>query len=465
MSERFQGDGLTPPAPQFPGQAQGMDPSAAPNDFRLGVDLHAVADQARVEEAENPIRAVGVDTSSSSWQPASGHLFQAGPDGTPLRSARRAADLHTSEQYGPESIQIMGTINELFADERTAELHFNGPSSVFVKRDGQRMQVADPQTGSAMRFSNEDDYNRFLADLVYNANTDYDWEKISKRGRAVIKLASGDRMALITPPIADSIQASVHKIVARTWQLDNLIQNATLTPNMADFLRHAVKARANILICGGMGAGKSTMLSLLCQDINPDERVALIEEVGEVFMEVPDMSRFTYYPEPGKTINDVLDTALYMRYSRVIISEIHDKGMYLMLRTMAKGGDGSMSTFHAGSAQQAIAQVRNHIILEHPDLSPEVASDFIRQALDIVIVLDRIDGQHRVKEVVEVEWRDPGAGSTQVGMNQLFSFDAMSGQFLTHGRLDENGRLRGKFDQWRVPYQPGWFADAQWMNR
>lgn len=461
-----QNEPAMPPPPVDPQptlEPQPVVEPQAPADFRLAVDLQAAAQQAREEEARNPLRAVGLE-GQSNWKPAGHLLFEPAEDGTPLRSDRRPSDLFTSEQYGPESRQTMTTVNQLFADERTSEMHFNGPGALFVKRDGQRLQVCDPQSGEPMRFSTEDDYNRFLADLVHNANTDYTWEKISRRGRAVLRLAGGDRMALITPPIAEYIQASIHKIVARTWEMQTIVDNGTMTANIADFLQHAVRARANVLIVGAMGAGKSTLLSLLCQDIARDERVALIEEVGEVFLDLPDLSRFTYYPEPGKTINDVLDTALYMRYSRVIISELHDRGAYLMLRTMAKGGDGSMTTFHAGSASQAVAQIRNHVILEHPDLSPAVAADFIRQALDLIVVVDLVDGQHRVTEVSEVEWRDPGGGSTQVGLNQLFTFDATSGQFLTHGRLDEHGHLREKFTQWRVPYQPGWFSGAQWMN-
>jgi pilus assembly protein CpaF len=155
---------------------------------------------------------------------------------------------------------------------------------------------------------------------------------------------------------------------------------------------------------------------------------------------------------------------LYGRYDRILIGEIHDKGMYRMLRVMATGGDGSMSTFHAGDAKSALEQVRNHVLLEYPQLPPATVTHFVRSAINIVVVIENIDGKHRIKQIAEVEWRNLSEDNVQIGLNELFAWDhkgerTMNGQpgFISIGRPDENGKLREKAERYGVPLSPEWF--------
>jgi pilus assembly protein CpaF len=255
-----------------------------------------------------------------------------------------------------------------------------------------------------------------------------------------------------------------------------LVSNGTLTANMANFLISAVKAHANILICGEMGAGKSVMLSLLAQNIGDNERLILIEEVPEIFMNNPDVTRVTYNVKNAKdqdvTLSAVLDGALYGRYDRIIIGELHDVGAYRMLRVMATGGDGSLCTFHAGDARSALDQIRNHVLLEYPQLPANTVADFIRQAINVVVVVENIDG-HRVKEIAEVEWRNLSDANAQIGVNRLFYYDrkgeheSLHGQpgHIADGRLDQDGKLREKGVRFGVEFKQEWFSAGTFGHR
>jgi len=434
-------------------------------------DLHDAADRVGALEIEDRQKAAQqAREEGRGWMPRSEQgLVAVGEDGLPLSTVNRAVDMNASQEYKPRSKEAIAIINKYFASSDCSEIHLNSPNRIFAKYGGERVKLET-------EFEGEDDYNRFIEDLVNQADTTYSWDDIKRIGRGVVRLAGGDRMMIFCPPISAHVHIAVHKVVARQWKLDNLVQNGTMTNNMAQFLTACVASRANILVCGEMGAGKSSLLSILAQYIGDNERVALIEEVPEIFLDLPDLTPLTYYPQQGGDLAmglpEVLDTALYGRYDRIIIGEIHDRGMYRMLRVMATGGDGSMSTFHAGNAKGALDQVRNQVLLEFPQLPPSTVSQFIREAINVVIVVERIDGKHRIKEVAEVEWRNLSEQNLQVGINVLFEWDrhgqrtpdAQPG-FVSIGRPDEDGKILEKAGKFGVAIQREWFPSDNLMSR
>ena len=423
------------------------------------LDLHETAEQAKKVEQ----RRAETSQSDSEWTTrAEQGLVEVDEHGVPLGSVQRAVDLQAADEYDALSKEAIAIINKYFAHQDCSEIHMNAPDQIFAKYGGERVKVN-------CAFGSESEYNRFIEDLVNQADTHLTWDDIKQEARGVVRMSGGDRMMIMCPPLTKSVAVAIHKVVARNWELQNLIDNGTMNSNMANLLVASVKAHANILVVGEMGSGKSVTLSLLAQYIGANERIALIEEVPEIFIDLPDITAMTYYPassdDGGKLgLPEVLDTALYGRYDRILIGEIHDKGMYRMLRVMATGGDGSMSTFHAGDAKSALEQVRNHVLLEYPQLPPATVTHFVRSAINIVVVIENIDGKHRIKQIAEVEWRNLSEDNVQIGLNELFAWDhkgerTMNGQpgFISIGRPDDNGKLREKAERYGVPLSPEWF--------
>jgi len=434
-------------------------------------DLQEVAqDMGKMENEDRIQAAQDAQREGRGWMSrAEQGLIAVGEDGLPLSTVNRAVDINTSQEYKPSSKEAVAIINKYFASQDCSEIHLNSPDGIFAKFQGERVKID-------ARFDGEEDYNRFIEDLVSQADTNYDWEDIKRQGRGVVRLAGGDRMMIFCPPISPTVRVAVHKVVARQWNIQHLVDNGTMTPSMAQFLTSAVAGRANLLICGEMGAGKSSLLSLLAQFIGDNERVALIEEVPEIFVDLPDLTPLTYYPLQGDSVPmglpEVLDTALYGRYDRIIIGEIHDRGMYRMLRVMGTGGDGSMSTFHAGDARSALDQVRNHVLLEYPQLPPQTVAHFIRTAINLVVVVERIDGKHRVKEIAEVEWRNLSEKNIGIGTNVLFEWDRHGNktqdgnpEFISIGRPDEDGKLVEKAARYGIHFKREWFPSDNLMSR
>jgi len=455
------------------GAASAGGPGVGPMPWDQPVDYQQVAQNAQQLAVEaRHAQAERYAQEGVAFQPRAQHgLIEVDDDGEPLHSPHRAIDMTTSAGYGPESKEAIAVINEAFADQNCSEIHFNEPDKIFLKYKGERVNLN-------ARFSSEAEYNRFVEDLVRQADTPHTWEDIKKEGRAVIRMAGGNRMLIWTPPIAENIHLAIHKVIARTWDMDYLVNNGTLTAAMANFLIAAVKAHANILICGELGAGKSVMLSLLAQHIAQNERIALIEEVPEVFMANPDVTRLTYNVKNGRGENvslaGILDGSLYGRYDRVIIGELHDSGAYRMLRVMSTGGDGSLCTFHAGDSKSALEQVRNHVLLEYPQLPAETVSHFIRQAINVVVIVERIDGQHRVKEIAEVEWRNLANANQNIGVNRLYEWDRKGNHpanatgepnHVAVGRLDQDGKIVQKAINYGVSMPREWFAAEAFQYR
>ena len=430
-------------------------------------DLEAAAAAAKEMERDHVSE---FDSDQGGWRTrAEEGLIAVDENGVPLATVSRSVDLRSAEEYGEMSKQAIATINKYFAHQGCSEIHLNAPDQVFAKYQGERVQID-------CCFSSEEEYNRFIEDLVRQADTTKTWQDIKAAARGVVRMQGGDRMMIFTPPLTQTVHVAIHKVVARQWNLQTLIDNGTMNSNMANLLVAAVKSHANILVVGEMGAGKSVLLSLLAQYIGANERVALIEEVPEIFVDLPDVTPITYYPQtPGSEqmgLPEVLDTALYGRFDRILIGEIHDRGMYRMLRVMATGGDGSMSTFHAGEAKSALEQVRNHVLLEYPQLPPSTVAHFVRSAVNLVVVVERIDAIHRIKQIAEVEWRNLSNETDIIGLNELFAWDergerSVDGQpgFVSISRPDDNGKLVEKVRRYGVKLSPEWFPSDNIMVR
>ena len=164
------------------------------------------------------------------------------------------------------------------------------------------------------------------------------------------------------------------------------------------------------------------------------------------------------------TLDKIIDNALYMRFDRIIVGEIHDKGLFYLLKAMRTGGDGSISTFHAGSSKEVFDMVKNHLIIEHAGFDSTTAANYIRGALDLIVVLEHQGKQHRILEITEVGWEQSAGGvADQAMLNSLYEFErekGLKGKHVCTGFLPDNSRIRRKLQRAGVDINPEWFASA-----
>lgn len=371
-------------------------------------------------------------------------------------AARRRVDLFVSadDVVPEESRAAAHAIRAGLASSQCTEIHGLGPDQLYARYAGQPRRIE-------RAFASEADYNRFVKQMVEEAEAVHDWETITRERRGIMRMRDGASLTVIMPPFADYVCFTVRKQVATSWSADDLVARGSLTTPMLRTLQAAVAARANILIVGEMGAGKTTMLSMLAREFPPSDRVAVIEEVPEIEVPVPQCAYFTYQPSTDKLdLSDILDSALYSRFDRVIVGEVHLHGLAKMLEVMIIGAGGSMSTYHAGSVEQALERMRIGLQLENPQMTADTAMALIRNALDLVVVLERPDGVHRCREIAEIDWRRSDSGL--LGRQMLFEWNPAANGYTVKAP-DQGGRLLAKAKRYGVTINPDWFLDPRML--
>lgn len=357
----------------------------------------------------------------------------------------RAVDveLNADEEYSPESLDTIRLIEQGLSHPQCSEIHANGPDKIFLKFRGshKRLKVA---------FSDEGQFNRWVKSWVDAAESVITWDDLKERRHSTLQMADGSSLTVVLPPLVASIHLTVRKHNLATFRAADLVANGTMTRDMMQFLQTCVAARANMLIVGPMGSGKTSALSLLTQGFADSERVAIVEEVPEIWINKPQVAQFTYLPsEEGLGLSDLLETLLYMRIDRVVVGEAHFE-ITKMLEIMLTGADGSMCTYHARSVAQAVERMKVGLQFEHPNLNDRTAVDMIRSALEVVIVLGIRDGRHRCLEIGEIDWRSSDKAN-KLGVNLLWEFDTARGEHRVKNRLNTDDRVAEKCRQYNVP--------------
>lgn len=374
------------------------------------------------------------------------------PTGAAAFSGRRV-DLPVADEDAieDESRRAAEAIEHGIASGECTEIHGNGPDELYAKFRGtfHRLNV---------RFSNESDYNEWIKRQVDIAEAVVTYDAIRERRRGIFQRADGSSMTVVLPPFTPTSTFSIRKHTVGHWNAEKLVENGTMNQNMVNYLRAAVQARANILIVGQMGSGKSSTLSILTRELSPNERIAVIEEIPEIHVAQPQVSYFVYQPmQEDLGLTAILDSSLYMRFDRVIVGEVHLEGITKMLEVWMTGSDGSFSTYHSDSSERAIERMKLALQIENPNMTAETALALIRNAVDIVVVLDRTGGRHRCVEITELDWRE-SAGAGRVGRNELFHFDHARGVHLARNKPDEHGKVQRKFARYGIPVRAEWFA-------
>ncbi|MGV3518524.1 CpaF family protein [Luteitalea sp.] len=230
------------------------------------------------------------------------------------------------------------------------------------------------------------------------------------------RLEDGSRVAAMFPPCSvDGPTLTVRKFTHR-YTLDELVAVGTLTADLARDLARAVRERRTILISGGTGTGKTTLLNALAATIPASDRIVLIEETSEILIDQPNLVRFearrpqaalgSEDPLPAVTIADLLRATLRHRPDRILVGEVRGAEAFDLLQALNTGHQGTLSTIHANSAEQALARLAHCVLTANVGLPHRSTREAIALAIHLVVHIDRGDGRRAVREVLAVEGYD-----------------------------------------------------------
>ena len=325
-----------------------------------------------------------------------------------------------------------GPIESLLRDPSVSEVMVNGFDHVFVERYG-RIERAD------VEFDDEAHLRRIIDRICSRVG-----RRVDEASPMVdARLPDGSRVNAVVPPIAlDGSTLTVRKFAVSPLTVDDLIRFATLTRKTADFLEMCVRGRRNVVVSGGTGSGKTTMLNILSGFVPHDERIVTIEDAAELQLRQEHVVRMEARPlnSEGRgliSIRDLVRNALRMRPDRIVVGEVRDAAALDMLQAMNTGHDGSLTTLHANAPRDAISRMETMVLMGGMELPVRAIRDQIASAVDLILQVSRLkDGTRRITHVSEVV----GLESDVVSLQDLFLYDHKSAK----GGLKPTG-LRPRF--------------------
>jgi pilus assembly protein CpaF len=312
----------------------------------------------------------------------------------------------SSGQIEPASIRAavldeilgFGLLQDLLDDPAISEIMVNGIGDVFVETGGQVVR-------STRRFDSESELIAVINRMVRSTGRRVDQTSPMVDGR----LPDGSRLNVVLPPLAvDGPSVTIRKFTARSLTLDDLIASGSLSSAAAEFLRVAVEKRLNILVSGGTGTGKTTMLNFLSSSISRSHRVVTVEDAVELTLDMPNIVRLESRPPniegTGQiTIRDLVRNALRMRPDRIVVGEVRGAEALDMLQAMNTGHEGSLSTLHANSARDALRRIETMVLFGEIELPLRAIREQMASAIDLIVQVARdASGFRYVKSITEV---------------------------------------------------------------
>jgi pilus assembly protein CpaF len=304
----------------------------------------------------------------------------------------------------------LGPLEPLLADPRVDEVMVNGAGTVWVERQG-RLEPASAAFGSEAELRHA--IERILAPL--GRRVDEACPLVDAR------LPDGSRVNVVIPPLAlDGPALTIRRFRPRGMSPDDLVAAGTLIPALRDFLARCVRARVNLLVSGGTGSGKTTTLNALSSFVPAGERIVTIEDAAELRPQQPHVVRLEARPPSleGRgevTIRALVRNALRMRPDRIVVGEVRGAEALDMLAAMTTGHDGSLSTVHAGSPEEALRRVETLALMADVGLPHAAVREQVADAIDVVVHQVRSrDGARRVVAVSEVVRVAGGAAAREI---------------------------------------------------
>jgi pilus assembly protein CpaF len=330
----------------------------------------------------------------------------------------------------------LGPIEHFLADPTVSEVMVNGNDDIYVERAGviERTHV---------RFISEEHLRRVIERIVSSVG-----RRIDESSPMVdARLADGSRVNVIVPPLSlDGSILTIRKFAADPFKATDLVDMGTLSADVSSVLAAAVEGGLNVLISGGTGTGKTTLLNVLSSFVPATERIVTIEDAVELQLHQQHVIRLEARPGNVEgtgevTIRDLVRNALRMRPDRIIVGEVRGAEALDMLQAMNTGHDGSLSTVHANAPRDALSRLETMVLMAGYDLPTRAIREQIASALDLVIQLERLrDGSRRVTHVTEVV----GMEGDIVTLQDIHRFDYTSSTLVPTGVrpefLDELGQ-------------------------
>ncbi|MGW9168567.1 CpaF family protein [Agromyces sp. NPDC055658] len=324
-----------------------------------------------------------------------------------------------------------GPLEPLLADPSVSEIMVNRFDRLYVERNGRLQETPH-------RFTGEPQLRRVIERIVAKVG-----RRIDESSPLVdARLEDGSRVNAIIPPLAvDGASLTIRKFAGTPYTVNDLIGFGSMTREVATVLDAAVRAKMNILVSGGTGTGKTTLLNVLSAFIPGDERIITIEDAVELQLQQEHVVRLESRPAniEGRgeiTIRDLVRNSLRMRPDRIVVGEVRGAESLDMLQAMNTGHEGSISTLHANSPRDAVSRMETLVLMAGMDLPLRAIREQIASAIDIIVQIGRHkDGVRRITHITEVH----GMEGDIITLQDAFTFDYSAG-------FDENGRLLGRIE-------------------
>ena len=321
-----------------------------------------------------------------------------------------------------------GPIQMYLDDPTVTEIMVNAEELIYIERDGKLIETDT-------RFMSRQHLRRVIDRIVTGVG-----RRIDESSPLVdARLADGSRVNVIIPPLAvDGPVLTIRKFAADPFQVRDLVEMGSMTRLVAELCSAAVEGKLNIMVTGGTGTGKTTLLNVLSGFIPESERIVTIEDAIELQLHQRHVVRLESRPAnvEGRgevTIRDLVRNSLRMRPDRIIVGEARGGEALDMLQAMNTGHDGSLTTIHANSPRDGLSRLETMVLMAGVDLPSRAIREQISSALDLVVHLTRLrDGSRRITHITEVV----GMEGDTITIQDIFAFDYRAG-------FDSDGRFAG----------------------
>ena len=323
----------------------------------------------------------------------------------------------------------LGPLEPLLKDPTISDIMVNGFDNVYIERSGRVVETN-------VRFKDQAHVRMIIERIVSAVG-----RRIDDSSPIVdARLLDGSRVCAVIPPLSlIGPVLSIRRYGKKVLSTEDLLRNETFTTGMLDFMSGCVEARLNIVISGGSGSGKTTMLNTLSRFIPEEERIVTIEDTAELQLQQRHVVKFETRPpnlnkEGGINQRVLLRTALRMRPDRIIVGECRGAEALDMLQAMNTGVEGSMSTVHANSPRDAFSRLETMVMMADLEIPTRVILQQLASAIRLVVQLSRLqDGTRKILSVSEVL----GVQDDQVRLQEIFAFERVG--------VTDAGKVQGRF--------------------
>lgn len=330
-----------------------------------------------------------------------------------------------------------GPITELLEDKEITEIMVNGTNEVYIELDGKVIK------DDSISFINKDHIIRTIQRMIQPLGRTID----TATPMVDARLEDGSRLNAVIPPLSlNGPVLTIRKFKEELATIEDYLRTGALTSTMARFLEACVLAKLNIIICGGTGSGKTTLLNVLSSFIKDEERIITIEDAAELRLKQKHVisleTRLVNYEGQGEiSIRDLVINSLRMRPDRIIVGEVRGKEAFDMLQAMNTGHNGSLTTMHANTPEDALNRLETMVLMAGMEIPIKAIREYIENAINIVVQISRLsDGRRKITNIGEIV----GFKEDAIEIKEIFTFK--------QNGLTEQGDVIGEFV--KHPYKP-----------